>query len=160
MARYRRRRSVTSVNRDKYSVERTAFFTNVQPTTTSSINVVPPTAVRGMRKVKHLNISVSGQTAADAPYVGLYWALVYVPEGYTPQAFGVPDAENPSVDLYGANQFVMDAGVIDFDAGPQRIRTPLSRNLNSGDSIVLLLRTTVGSAVGVHGVVKYAITLQ
>jgi len=141
-------------------VERTAFFSNVAPTATTSVDVVPSTAVRGMRKVKHLTISVSGQTGSDADYVGLYWAIVYVPEGYTPQAFSVPTAENPSVDLYAANQFVMDAGVIDFDAGPQRIRTPLSRNLNSGDRIVLLLRTTVGSAIGVHGVVKYAITLQ
>ena len=143
-------------NRDKYSVEHTAFQTSVAAATTTSIVVVPSSNIRGMRKVKHLTISIAGASSG----VGVYWALVYCPEGYSPQAFNVPTAENPSVDLYYANQFVMSCGVLDFDAGPQRISTRLSRNLNSGDSIVLLLRSVSGELSGLQGVVQYAITLQ
>ena len=145
-------------NRDKYSVEHTAIVASTSPGTTTSTLIVPQTSVRGMRKVKHLTVSLGGQNSVVGP---MYWAIVYVPEGYTPQAFGVPTVENPSVDLYQSNQFVMACGVMDFDAGPQRISSPLSRNLNSGDSIVLLLRPAVGAADQlVYGVVKYAITLQ
>ena len=39
--------------------------------------------------------------------------------------------------IYEPNQFVLSRGVLDFTGGPLRIRTPLSRNLNSGDRIQL-----------------------
>ena len=45
--------------------------------------------------------------------------------------------------MYEPNQFVMNCGVIDPTAGPIRIYSPISRNLNDGDKIspssVLLL---------------------
>jgi len=52
--------------------------------------------------------------------------------------------------------------VFDSDAGPQRITSRVSRNLNSGDKIVLLLQPTGASGTGlnVSGIVRYAITLQ
>ena len=152
-----RRRFYRRASRDKYSVENTAFTATINAETTTSVPVVPPTAVRGMRKVKHVTISMSTPGNTNG---GVFWALVYVPEGYTPQAFGVPTLENPSADLYSANQFVMSSGVMDLDAGPQRISSRLSRNLNSGDSIVLLLRNATGGPTTYYGVVHYAITLQ
>ena len=156
-----RRRYYRGGNKDKYSVEHSSFFTRLTFGTTTSVAVVPPTSVRGMRKVKHLTVSV-GNATDDDTVPCLTWAIVYVPEGYTPQSFGQPSLENPSVDLYAANQFVMSSGVLDFTSGPQRIRTPLSRNLNSGDQIVLLLSPGTSSLnnIDVRGVVSYAITLQ
>lgn len=158
MGKYKRR---YRGSRDKYSVEQTAVRATVSGATTTAVTVVPTTTLKGMRKVKHLTVSLSSSVAPTV-FQGVYWCLVFVPEGYNPQAMGIPTTENPSVDLYPANQFVMGSGVIDFDAGPQRISTPLSRNLNSGDSIVLLLRRADASedSAPIWGVVKYAITLQ
>ena len=39
--------------------------------------------------------------------------------------------------MYEPNQFVMNCGVIDPTAGPIRIYSPISRNLNDGDKISL-----------------------
>ena len=46
--------------------------------------------------------------------------------------------------MYEPNQFVMNPGVIDPTAGPIRIYSPISRNLNDGDKISLLIRPTDG----------------
>ena len=36
--------------------------------------------------------------------------------------------------MYEPNQFVMNCGVVDPSAGPIRFTSPVSRNLNDGDS--------------------------
>ena len=46
--------------------------------------------------------------------------------------------------MYEPNQYVMNCGVVDPTAGPIRFYTPLARNLNNGDSIVLVVRHTRG----------------
>ena len=53
------------------------------------------------------------------------------------------------ITLYEPNQFVMSSGVLDFSGGPLRIRSKLSRNLNSGDRIALALATpaTTGGTI-------------
>ena len=163
--RYRRR---IIANRDKYSVENTvcttppiANWTLQEATETTQINrqfeiaVVPPSDEQGMRKVKHLTLSFS----AGVDY-RFFYALVYVPAGYEPNflTLPAPGLANP---LYEPNQFVMSSGVLDFTGGPLRIRTPLSRNLNSGDSIHLVIASnTTGANDSVSMNVQYAITLQ
>lgn len=153
-------------SRDKYSVEQTATVAVVPAATAtapgqSGIVIVPPTATQGMRKVKHITVSLAqpGQVStANAP-TSVFWALVYVPQGTGVGTLNI--GTNAPADFYEPNQFVMNAGVIDFEAGPARISTKLSRNLNSGDQIALLLANTVStSPVGVQAVVRYAITLQ
>ena len=63
--------------------------------------------------------------------------------------------------MYEPNQFVMNCGVIDPTAGPIRIYSPISRNLNDGDKISLLIRPTLdGVATIVSLCVRYAITLN
>ena len=63
--------------------------------------------------------------------------------------------------MYEPNQFVMNCGVIDPTAGPIRIYSPISRNLNDGDKISLLIRPTLdGAATIVSLCVRYAITLN
>ena len=149
--RYRRRKYRGS--RDKYSVEQSAF--NLELTsaaTTVSQVVVPGVNLEGMRKVKHLTVSLQMTSA-----VGCWWALVYVPQGTTVNGLNITSGQP----LYEPNQFVMNCGIIDADAGPIRFSSPLSRNLNSGDSIVLLLRPTSSVTTNAaNGVVRYAITLQ
>ena len=154
MTPYRRYRSYKRSNRDKYSVERTSGSTTISSETTSSI-VVASNAIQGMRKVKHMEISFSNTTTnqvADS----IYWALVYVPQGT------VANSLNTTGSTYEPNQFVIEAGVLDFTGGPLRIRSRLARNLNSGDSIHLLMRAhqLAGDPPTIAYVVKYAVTLQ
>ena len=49
----------------------------------------------------------------------MYWALVYVPQGTSAGNINViTSATNPG--MYEPNQFVMNCGVVDADAGPIR----------------------------------------
>jgi len=149
-----------SRSRDKYSVEQTGLnFTlpsagSVNGLFQQGIVVVPASTVQGMRKVKHLTVNLS--TTADA---GLFWALVFVPEGYNPNAL-FPAGSISGNAMYEPNQYVMNCGVCDPQAGPVRFSSRISRNLNSGDRLYLVLGTTNTSGPSVNGVVRYAVTLQ
>ena len=145
-------------NRDKYSVEQQAGQLDIPAAAQAYATVVPSTAIQGMRKVKHLTISVAGDESSSSmtPPSSSYWALVYVPQGTQPNTMNLTGTTG----MYEPNQFVMNCGVFDFSAGPTRIRSPLSRNLNSGDSIVLIMSNPNTSQRTVHYVVRYAITLQ
>ena len=166
MPRHRRYRRT---NRDKYSIEQTnivspvlsewPIFEATQSVESNSrqysIPILPPVEFEGMRKVKHLTISFS--FVQDIP---LFYAIVYVPQGYTPQPIHIPSAGN-AITQYQANQFVMSSGILDFSGGPCRIKSRLSRNLNSGDSIALILASiNASSDAFVFAQVSYAITLQ
>ena len=152
MAPYKRR-YYRRGNRDKYSVEQTAGTVTTNTAGNGGVVVVPPATIQGMRKVKHLTITLgSGQSGAASVF---YWALVYVPQGTAANTINVDDNS-----MYEPNQYVMNCGVCDLDAGPQRIGTPLSRNLNSGDNISLIIYNSSGTAVSFRYVVRYAITLQ
>ena len=55
--------------------------------------------------------------------------------------------------MYEPNQFVMNCG--------DKIYSPISRNLNDGDKISLLIRPTLdGAATIISLCVRYAITLN
>ena len=168
--RYFRRRSG---NRDKYSIEQTNIVStpcntwpqfnpsdaSLQASRQFTIPIVPPVETQGMRKVKHLTLTIANfaSTSDSAP---LFYAIVYVPQGYEPQPISYP-ADGYAVNNYSANQFVMSSGVIDFTGGPTRIRSRLSRNLNSGDSIYLILATYPSAPNMTYTAqVQYAITLQ
>ena len=81
-------------NKDKYSVEQTTFLTasvanwvgytdtGLTDTLQTSLIVVPSIDSGGMRKVKHLTISLSNAGNDAMP---LWWAIQYVPAGYEPQ---------------------------------------------------------------------------
>ena len=143
--------------KDKYSVE-----TQVIRVTTSAegVNglyqtaapVVVPSSTEGMRKVKHFTCTLAVINQATPNLI--YWALVYVPEGYQANALR---GLGPS--FYEPSQFLIASGITDPDAGPARISTPLSRNLNSGDAIWLIIGTP-SSNITCTGMVRYAITLQ
>ena len=138
--------------RDRYSVEHNAFTLATNATGDAGQTVVPATTTQGMRKVKHLTVSMAANQAAQ-PFP-LWWALVYVPQGTTANTLQI-DAGT----LYEPNQYVMDSGVFDFDGGPLRVHCRLSRNLNSGDTIAFIVHSTSAS-VTYSCNVTYAITLQ
>ena len=156
MARFSRRRFARRGPKDKYSVENKGGTVTTASAATNGwfqngINIVPPTSVEGMRKIKHTTITLSAPLTEGGVCA---YALVYVPEGYTTNALF-----NAGGSLYEPNQFVMQAGMMDFTAGPIRITSPISRNLNSGDSIWLVVGTTAANTVITY-FCKYAITLQ
>lgn len=149
--------------RSKYSVEQKSFTatyatTPINSLYQTSVELVSPVAIQGMRKVKHITLSltaistVSTETDGIAP---IYWAIVYVPQGTTIGSLNLNNS------LYEPNQYVMNCGVVDPSAGPIRFSSPVSRNLNSGDAIYLLVGATGTSGTPLlSGVVKYAITLN
>jgi hypothetical protein len=162
--RYARRQYWRSSNRDKYSVETTAGIIATSSTATNGLHqsataIVPASTIQGMRKVKHITISLT--CGDDNPE--FYWAIVYVPQGTQPNAlFSVTGNVSTIGSMYEPNQFVMNCGVVDPNAGPVRFRSSLSRNLNSGDSIYLIVGKTTGSTSTsqIYFVSRYAITLQ
>ena len=153
--RYYPRRSYGS--RDKYSIQQNTFRLLLTPQAPqNNIVCVPDTTTEGMRKVKHLTISLGNITGSGV----IYWALIFVPSGYSPNSLNLP-TQNSAGNLYEPNQFVMNCGCIDIDAGPCRISSPIARNLNAGDSIHCLLGSPgLAAQIDVTGIVKYAITLQ
>ena len=144
------------VARDKYSVEQTSFNGSVAVGQTTSFVIVPPTTLQGMRKVKHLTINA---VLSSSSSIGCVWALYYLPQGMTAPGLNLTSGQP----LVEPNQFVMNTGVFDGEAGPTRISSRLSRNLNSGDQIILLVTPVTTSSSGnvpFTGVVRYAVTLQ
>jgi len=53
----------------------------------------------------------------------------------------------------------MNSGLVDPNAGPVRFSSRISRNLNSGDRIYLVVELQPAN-IAVKGVVRYAVTLQ
>lgn len=144
MARYKRRRYYRKKN--KYNLEQnpgkiiqsqwSSPATEEAFDHTANVTVVPSTEIEGVRKVKNLTISLSftNPTEASANYQQtIYWALVYVPEGTQSNYL------NEVGDLYQPSQWVLSTGIINTNSSKSRIYTPLSKNLNKGDKIVLCL---------------------
>lgn len=136
-----------------YSVENRYFSASLQQGTTATQDIVPATTTEGKRKVAHLTISGTwGGSAA-----GVMWALMYIPQGMSIPALNLSSSGTSIVE---PNQYVMNCGTIDADAGPIRISSRVTRCLHSGDKIVLLLTplATTGTPGTINGVVRYAIS--
>jgi len=143
--------------RDKYSVQQKAveFIAGIEDVT-AKVEIVPGSDIEGMRKIKHLTVSVTSEQDLGA----FFWAIVYVPQGTSPGNLTV-NIGTGTTGMYEPNQFVMNCGVIDPNAGPIRFSSPVSRNLNDGDAIYLLIRNTNSDQpITYNAVVRYAITLQ
>jgi len=146
--------------RDKYSVQQKAINIGTPSVdTTAKVEVVPATDVEGMRKVKHLTVSVTTAGSDTTETTAFYWALVYVPQGTAPGNLNVTTTGG-GTGMYEPNQFVMNCGVVDPSAGPIRFTSPVSRNLNDGDAIYLLIRNPLANSIQYQAVVRYAVTLQ
>lgn len=147
-----RRRFIRRGKRNHYSVENRFFSLALTGGQTTTQVIVPSSSTEGKRKVAHLTIS--GTYAGGA--AGIMWALMYIPQGFTVPGFNLGSTGSSILE---PNQYVMNAGTLDADAGPIRISSRVTRILHSGDSIVLLVvplapTTTLGA---VNGLVRYAI---
>lgn len=105
------------------------------PTVNYSLPIINPSTIQGLRKVKNLTITFTSTTQSL-----YFYALIYVPQGQNLSLITLPDS-GYAEDVYPANQYVLSSGWLSFTGGPCRIFTPLARNLNSGDTIHLVLAT-------------------
>lgn len=135
----------------KYSVEQRPLAFNLSASATTAVVIVPSTITQGMRKVKNFTVNLVPQLDSSLPLV---WALVYVPEGTQAGSLNITSTTST---LYEPNQFVITCGISDPTAGPIRFYSPLSRNLNSGDAIYLLVANPTASVPSVLGTARYAI---
>lgn len=142
--------------KNKYSVEQQAGALVIPASTQAYAVVVPSTSIQGMRKVAHLTVSMA---AAETDTIGAYsfWALVYVPQGETVHTLTLTGGTG----MYEPNQYVLNCGVADFSAGPTRLTSHITRNLNSGDAIYLIMSNPHStSQYTFNYVVRYAVTLH
>lgn len=161
--RYRRRYSTRRpLKTVKYSNETSNLIGPLTITSTdtgSQINAPLVSAVntQGMRKAKNFTLKLiyGGNTP-------LIWALVYVPQGQTPSKLTRGSADTPA-SMYEPNQNVIMSGfIVPTYQQAQVYRTRLARNLNSGDSIQLLVATALAGATvteaPIGATLNYAIT--
>jgi hypothetical protein len=108
--------------------------------------VLAPVDAQGVRKLKNPTLRIA--MTAPNPQWPILWALVYVPQGFPAAAlkldYGGVNAEPPS--LFEPNQNLIMSGVMPSTGSDEPItyRSRLARNLNSGDSIHLLVRAISG----------------
>ena len=123
--------------------------------------VVAATGVFGTRKAKNFEISLTTNTL-ESPLV---CALVYVPEGTLAGNFNLGESPINNVEsLYEPNQNIICQFVIPANGesnSPQvtKVKTRLARNLDSGDSIVMIFGNIAATTqtFSVAGTVNYAI---
>lgn len=142
--------------------QETPFLTS----TTYNIGFIAPTNVLGTRKVKNFTLSIF--TNSPQPF---FFALVYVPQGTNTNNinFGTTIVDNivTPLSLYEPNQNVIISGLVGGGDDPtnlsgnkvERFKSRLARNLNSGDSIVLVFRPVADTPVGclIQASLSYAI---
>ena len=147
--RYKRRssRSYKLVKPVKYSSE--TFGANAIFQWLSNNNytstLIAGTDVLGTRKVKNFTLTITLKTAASSAdfTIPIFFALVFVPEGTTPSTLNLGTTINnntlQALSYYEPNQNVIIQGCIDAQQ-VYRYKTRLGRNLNAGDTIMLVWR--------------------
>lgn len=131
--------------------------------TTASVTMIPASEVQGLRKTKNFTLNISQSPTTNAEGVvqfasSFIYALVYVPAGTTANAITIGSG-NAAASLYEPNQNVICSGVCDSASGQLRISSRLARNLNSGDSVALILRPTQTSGTA-GNVTRASVTLN
>ena len=120
---------------------------------------------QGVRKCKNFELSLTGgafypQAGGDGIQSPIFYALVYVPQGTEPSSINIGSPE-ACASLYEPNQNVIMAGVWPGDlTAPFVKKTRLARNLNSGDSIHLVLASPAISNQAVAYEKTVAVTLN
>lgn len=151
--RYRRRRYAITrpLKTTKYSNETFAAATGQTWNIASYYNSVciPAAQTLGTRKCKNFTLTIVSKSANADYDKPMYFALVFVPEGTTPNSIRLGSTLTPGTDTtpatlqslsyYEPNQNVIIQGFVD-NTQVYRFKTRLARNLNSGDTIVLVWR--------------------
>ena len=178
MARYYRRRGRRTYRRrglktQRYSVETSvcagAFDLRQEQQGTQWKAFVPVSNVQGLRKVKNITLDFVMETAVHMTFG---WALVYWPQFDKSHMLYEPTLAAPDssmiLSLYEPNQNVIMQGIFNTTDSKQFRRfSSLARNLNSEDTLMLLIRpynwdeSTVpegSNQIRYAFTVKYAIT--
>lgn len=168
-SRPRSRRRVYRVQ--KYSSE--TVTGNIKATAISLDNtfalpIITTAGASGMRKAKNFSLKIVNMTTAV-----LYYALIYKPEGIAPGNINIPEYTTANLpddfqpsSFYEPNQNVILYGCIEPTTSTSNpstaiTRTRLARNLNSMDTVALLVRpygATLDGSTGISYVCNYAIT--
>lgn len=105
-----------------------------------AINMIPAIAQQGVRKCKNFELSMVSEPWSNEDTAPVFWALVYVPQGTSPSQIQVGSSTN-TASMYEPNQNVIMTGIWPSNlTSMYKVKTRLARNLNSGDSIYLVLR--------------------
>lgn len=158
MAFRRRYARLRSARKNKYNINTTtwediaaASWTNVSAGLYyTSKDIVPASNVGGTRKVKRFVINLALPITSNQIH---WWALVYVPEGT------LPSKPSLSGEGYQPSQFVISQGMLTANS-PVRINSPMSRNLNQNDRIVMVIWHDFGgdaADVALGGFIQYAL---
>lgn len=154
----------------KYSNETRAFsFDYNFDGNQNAISIITVNTEQGMRKCKNFTLNIGADNVekddtALVTSIPIAFALVYVPQGTTPNiiTFG---AESQSIisttSLYEPNQNVILSGLISPGQAPRTFYSRLARNLNSGDSVGLCIRspaTNAGAKSNIVCSLNYAIS--
>nr|QIR82151.1 hypothetical protein [unidentified] len=141
--------------RRKYETNRNFIGLLTNASTQTQQQIVAPSPLPGVRKLKHLRLQLAltgaknetGQAIGDYQLV-IPWALVYVPQGESPGLMNLTTVSSP---FYQPANQVLASGVYDpSDGGGFGARVPFSKNLNSGDRVFLI--ATIIPGVGASGV--------
>lgn len=139
----------------KYSNETTnasGSFTIADGNQQVEMPMIAPSNVQGTRKCKNFELSLCGGPwqDTDSELTPISWALVYVPEGTQPGGIRQGALGTPA-SLYEPSQNVIMSGIWPANlTSNYKVKTRLARNLNSGDSIFLILRTAADLADGAN----------
>lgn len=158
---FRRRYARPRISRkNKYNINTTSFETipasgwSLKPDSTIyyvNKTIVSASTVGGTRKVKRFVLNMALPPTSNLLF---WWALVYVPEGTEPS--------KPSLtgEGYQPSQFVIAQGML-ASSSPVRINSPMSRNLNQNDQVMLVIWHDFGSGgateVGLGAFIQYAL---
>ena len=147
-------KSVKTISKASNWSRENTIITAQSPTVanqTFGTNIIPASPTQGKRTVGNFCITLTpGMAGTNA--IGVFWALVYVPQGQTTASLNITDGQS----IYEPNQYVIACGYSDGEAGPIRIRTSMKRKLNSGDFVSLLM-ASAGTGVSFKGVVSYSV---
>jgi hypothetical protein len=153
MPRRTRRRYPLRTRSVRYSNETTSV-TDVVAFGAGALNpagfsLIPPALIQGVRKVKNCTLRV---LSGPAP-VPILWAIVYAPEGtLAANLVLAAGGMNAPLSLYEPNQNVMMSGVIETYLNQSSsiiAHSRLARNLQSGDSLVIIFSTAVANPAGI-----------
>ena len=138
---YRRGRPLKTVKYSNETYNATVTF-SLAAQTQAATSLISAVDTQGTRKAKNFTL----RFVFGGP-VPLMFALVYVPQGQNPGNLTLGTIENPA-SLYEPNQNVILSGYIVSQSNQApTFRTRLARNLNSGDSIALIIRSVDGTAI-------------
>lgn len=167
MPRKSKRRTVARLVKPvKYSSETQSIHIIIPPTGDGSagaaVMVSDIVTALGVRKFKNFTLRLSAampELPADSSNFGIpyYWGLVFIPQGTQPGALEAP-ATLAATSIYEPNQNVIMAGVHSGGMS-QTFKTRLARNLNSSDSLGVLVKK-IGSWTGnmhVYATINFAV---